>query len=109
MRNTTLVVALGVLLGGCAETLARVTTDAAYLHEAASEYVREQHQARQNIRQECRSSVAREIQQLIEAGDEPALRAMLRSVYPPLVTMDIVNAALDDSGASVLSEPPGCG
>ncbi len=104
-----LVIALAVLLGGCAETLARVTTDAAYLHEAASEYVREQHQARQNIRQECRASVAREIQQLIEAGDEPALREMLRSAYPPLVTMDIIGRAMDNDGNTFLSEPPGCG
>ncbi len=101
--------ALLLLLGGCAETVARVAVDAAYLHDAASDYVREQHQARQAIREACRASVARELQQLIEAGDEHALRAVLRRAYPPLVTMDIIDSALEDSAAGILSEPPGCG
>ena len=42
-------------------------------------------------------------------GKEAELRLLLRKNYPPLVTMDIVNAALDDSAAGILSEPPGCG
>ncbi len=98
-----------LLLGGCAETLARVTTDAAYLHESASDYVREIHSQRQAIRLLCRNSVARQVQKMILADDEPALRRMLREVYPSLVTMDLIDTALDDdNGVSAFSVPPGC-
>ncbi len=106
-----IVIALALLLGGCAEALGRMAADAAYLHGAATGYVREAHQTRQEIRALCRASVARELQQLIVAGDEPALRAALRKAYPPLVTMDIIGSAIKDSGSSrtgFLSEPPGC-
>ncbi len=108
MMRRAIAIGLALVLGGCAETIARAAVDAAYLHDAASDYVRETHVLRQAIRKACRASVERDIQRLIEAGEEAALRSMLRDVYPPLVTMDIIDSALEGR-SSILSEPPGCG
>ena len=107
MSRYVLVILASLLLGGCAESLARLVTDATYLHEAASAYVREVHGTRQFIRQECRASLVREIEGLKRAGDEEALRKMLAENYPALVTIDVLKAARDDP-AGILSKAPGC-
>jgi hypothetical protein len=82
--------------------------DAAALYEAARAYTVEVHDLRRFIRAECRASLVREIDDLVEAGDEAALRAMLASNYPGLVTVDIIAEARADPGG-VLAHAPGCG
>ena len=100
------VIGLALALGGCAETGARLLTDATYLHESASAYVREIHDLRRFVRAECRASMVREIDSLREEGDETVLRRMLAANYPGLVTVDIITG---DDLTGVLSSPPGCG
>ena len=95
------------LLGGCAETAARFFQQGVYLHEAAAAYVREVHAFRQWVRVECKASLVREIDTLKDAGDEPALRALLTKNYPGLVTFDIIDAARDDP-TGILAAAPGC-
>ena len=107
MTRYVLLILAPLLLGGCAEGLARLVTDASYLHETASAYVRETHNLRQWIRSECRASLVREIEALKRAGDEPALREMLAENYPGLVTIDVLKSARDDP-AGILAQAPGC-
>ncbi len=94
-----------LLLGGCAETLARFATDAADLHQATSDYVRENIAARRFVRSECRASLVRQIEAL--EGDEVGIQQVLRDSYPPLVTMDILSKT--DHVSDILSTPPSCG
>lgn len=101
------IILFGLLLSGCAETAARFVQEGAYLHETADRYVREVHEFRQWIRQECRASLVREIEALRQAGDEEALRAMLAEHYPGLVTIDVLKEARDDP-TGILSRAPGC-
>jgi len=103
-------VALGLILlmlGGCAETLARFATDAADLHQATSDYVRENIAARRYVRSECRASLVRQIEALRDEGDEVGIQQVLRDSYPPLVTMDILSKT--DRVSDILSTPPSCG
>ena len=99
--------ALPLLLGGCAEWAARWAVDSAALYESGRAYVEEVHQLRQFIRSECKASLVREIDALVEVGDEPALRAMLASNYPGLVTVDTIAEVRADPGG-ILATAPGC-
>jgi len=95
-------------LGACVETAARGIADATYLHQAAGDYVREIHSFRRFIREKCRESLVREIDTLRTKDDEAALRKMLASHYPRLVTIDILVAATEKDAKSILSKAPGC-
>ena len=105
MTRYVLLVLAPLLLGGCVGTefLARAITDATYLHVRAGEYVRDVHNLRRLIRQECEASLIREIEALKRADDEPALRKMLAENYPPLVTVGMFK-----SSEGILSDAPGC-
>ena len=109
MTRYVLVILAPLLLGGCIgpEFLARLMTDAAYLQVTASEYVREVHDLRQFIRQECRASLMREVDKLKLTGDETALREVLAGSYPDLVTVGLYKAARGDQ-EGVLARAPGC-
>ncbi len=96
-----------LLFGGCGDILARAVVDAAYLHEAASDRVREQHERRKYIRQECYASVDRDILRMIEEKKEVEVRRLLREAYPPLITTAIIDRALEGR-SDILTGPPGC-
>ena len=99
---------LALLLGGCADWAARWLVDSAALYEAARAYVVENNDQRRFIRAECKASLVREIDTMVVAGDEPALRKMLAGHYPDLVTVDIIKKARADPGGA-LADAPGCG
>lgn len=101
-------IGISLLLGGCAEWLARASIDSAALYEAGRSYVEEIHDLRRFIRSACRASMVREIDNLIEAGDETALREMLAEHYPRLVTVDTIAEVRADPGG-ILAHAPGCG
>ncbi len=103
-----IIIAPLMLLGGCAEWMARLSVDSAALYEASRAYVTEIHDLRRFIRSECRASLVREIDDLVEAGDEAALREILVKNYPGLVTVDIIAEARADP-RGVLAHAPGCG
>ncbi len=94
-----------VLLNGCTGTLVRLVQQGDYLHQAADEYVRDVHDMRRWIRQECRASLQRQINELRKGEDEQGLRAVLARNYPPLVTFDVLADARDDP-TGILSKPP---
>ena len=100
-------IALALLLTGCGETLARLTVDVTYLHEAAGNYVREIHGFRQFIRAECKASLVREIDTVRQEGDEAALRALLSRNYPGLVSLEVI-AQAQEGASAVLATAPGC-
>ena len=101
------VVLLPLLLGGCAEWVARWMDDLAYLHYSGRAYVMETHDLRRWIRTECRASLVREIEQAKLDGDEASIRTLLAGHYPGLVTLDAIRAARGDK-ANVLAQAPGC-
>ncbi len=101
-------IALALLLTGCAETVAKLAVDASYLHDTASNYVREVHSFRQFIRAECKASLVREIDQVRQERDEAALREVLRRHYPGLVSVDLFMNLRDDPN-SILADALGCG
>lgn len=94
-----------VLLSGCVAAASRAVTEAGYVAGAASDYVREAHDLRRWIRQQCFDLLKTEIRQLGE--DTKRIRELLIASYPPLVTTDILRAAKDDR-QSILSRPFGC-
>jgi len=81
--------------------------DAAYLHASGRAFVIESHDLRRFIRAECRASLVRQIEQMKNDGNEEALRKMLASHYPGLVTLNAIRAAREDT-ADVLAKAPGC-
>ena len=95
-----------LLLGGCAGTVARFVQEGEYLHASADAYVREVHALGIWIRAQCEASIERELDTLIEAGDEVALRTFLRGAYPQLVTFSIIDEIDDPVG--ILATPPSC-
>ena len=101
------IIVLPLLLGGCAEWAARWVVDSAALYESGRAYVQEIHDQRRFIRSACRASLVREIDNLIVADDEAALRKVLASNYPPLVSLGLIAEARDDPGG-LLSHVPGC-
>ena len=107
--------ALGLVLllalGGCTEFVARLAVDASDLHAAARAYTLENKAQRIFIRSECRKSVNIQIEEARAdgGGGEAAVQQILRDAYPPLVTMDIINDAIDDNLTGILSVPPSCG
>ena len=96
-------VALPLALGGCVEAGARLAVEGAYTADSASAYVREVHDLRRWIREQCRDLLKREVRAL--GDDTEAVRELLRESYPPLVTVGI---ARDVKAKSVLSAPVGC-
>lgn len=98
---------LALSLTGCAGTLAQMSTDAAYLHAAGSNYVREVHAYRLWVRGECHDMLKMEVDALKADGEYGEARSRLSANYPGLVTLDIISDFEDDPG-SVLSEPFGC-
>ncbi len=103
-----IILVLPLLLGGCADWAARWIVDSAALYESGRAYVVEIHDQRRFIRAACRASLVREIDKMIKADDESALREMLARNYPDLVTVDIIKKARADQGG-VLAHAPGCG
>ena len=97
--------------GGCTEFLARLAIDASDLHAAARAYTLENKAQRILIRSECRKSTNIQIEEARAdgGGGEEVVQQILRDAYPPLVTMDIISAAIDDAGPGILSVPPSCG
>ncbi len=100
-----IIVAVALLgLGGCVEIAGRAMVEGAYLADSASDYVREVHDLRRWIREQCRDLLKAEIK---TAGDDPdKVRQLLIDSYPPLVTVGVVR---DVKAGSVLSVPVGCG
>ncbi len=96
-----------LLLGGCGNAMARFVQQGEFLHRAADDYVRMNVALRVWIRAECEASIERELAQLVEAGDEFAVRAFLTGAYPPLVTFDIIDK-IDDGPTGILATPPSC-
>ena len=98
-------------LGGCAEFVARLAIDASDLHTAARDYALENKAQRIFIRSECRKSVNIQIEEARAdgGGGEVAVQQILRNNYPPLVTMGILDDAIDDNVTGILSVPPSCG
>ena len=84
------------LLTGCIEWAARGIMNAEYLATAAENFVREQHETRQWIRVECSDSLKREMDILKQTGDEAAIRELLGSHYPDLVSVELVKAFQSD-------------
>ncbi len=97
------------MMSGCAEPLARLAIDAADLHQATSDYVRENIAQRRYIRAECRASVVRQVETLRAKGNETDVQRVLRDNYPPLITMRIAKATIDGQHAELLEIPPSCG
>ena len=99
--------ALALLLGGCAQTAATVTAEAAYLLQTSIDYIHRVHDKRRVIELECWQSVQREINRLRAQDKEDAVRALLLKVYPRPVTLALINKVRNDP-ESILSQPPGC-
>ena len=97
--------------GGCTEFVARLAIDASDLHTAARDYALENKAQRIFIRSECRKSVNIQIEEARAdgGGGEEAVQQILRDHYPPLVTMGILDKAIDDNVTGILSVPPSCG
>ncbi len=110
MRRVTLfIIALPLLLGGCAEWVARLMQDAALAHQLSFEYVMENTGYRQDIRRMCWESLLRQADAMrIDGGDEINFRRMLIVNYPGLVTVSTAKEASEDAG-SVLAHPYICG
>ncbi len=104
MKYLILVLAI-VLLSGCVAAAGRAVTEAGYVAGAASDYVREAHDLRRWIRQQCFDLLKTEIRAL--GDDTEKIRELLVASYPPLVTIGILREAKDDS-QSILSTPFGC-
>jgi len=102
------ILVLVLLLGGCAGQAAKAIAFGTYLEDSAISYVKETHDLRKFVREECRASLVREIEELRQSGSEQDLRVMLASIYPKLVTIEIVTTARDNPG-NLLSRPLGCG
>ncbi len=90
-------------LGGCETLVASAITDVTTLHERARAYAGDIYGLRRFIRQECRASLVREIEALKREGNESALRELLASQYPDLVTVGIFK-----SSEGILAQAPGC-
>lgn len=109
MKIIPIAVAALLLLTGCAEVASRALTDAADLHAAARGYVIENHDFRRWVRDECESSLRREIEALKKTdGNEAEVRTLLRESYPPLVSIGLVSQALEDP-SKISTVPFGCG
>ncbi len=109
MYKIILIVACMLTLNACVGTLAKLKTEADYLHEAGDQYVRWVHEFRKWIREECKASVTREVDEKKANKEitESAIRKFLREVHPKLVTFDIIDQARKDS-TKILAYPPGC-
>jgi hypothetical protein len=92
-------------LSGCIEAGARLVGEATYLADSASAYVREVHDLRRWIREQCFELLKTEIRVL--GDDTTKIRDLLRASYPSLVTVEIVRDVKDEP-RSVLSVPAGC-
>lgn len=103
----TLAIASTLFAGGCIEAGAIAIDDARALHESAKGYVKDNHDLRRRVREECREILILEVDMLKALGEYDKARERLAANYPELVTIDIVKAALDDETAP-LSEPFGC-
>ncbi len=97
MTKVILSVILSLFLTGCAEVSARAIQEAAYLARVADEYVKEQHEIRQWIREECKASLVRQVEDLKRTGDEIAVRDLLAKYYPAPVTITIIKKVRDKS------------
>ena len=103
------ILALVLLLGGCAEWAARFLQDATLAHQLSLAYVMENTGYRVAIRRLCWESVQREAKSMEQdGGDEAAYRMMLADKYPELVTFSIAKEARE-SPAGILSYPYICG
>ncbi len=109
MIRLVLIIIGTLALTSCAGTLAKLKTEADYLHEAGDQYVRWVHGFRKWIREECKASVIREVDEKKNNKEitERDIRKFLREVHPKLVTFDIVDQARKDP-TKILAYPPGC-
>ena len=94
-------------LSGCAETAARLANDAADLHISISNYVRENHDLRREIRKYCWELVKLQARLLESRGEFGMAIELLKKNYPKPVTVEIVTDALNNP-EELLSEPFGC-
>ena len=94
-------VALPLVLSGCVEAISRLAVEGAYLADSTSAYVREVHDLRRWIREQCFDLLKIEIRAL--GDDTGKIRQLLIDSYPPLVTVGVVR---DRAGG--LFVPFGC-
>ncbi len=91
-----------ITLTGCAGVAARAIQHAAYLDTVASEFVREIHDFRRWIREQCKASLTREIDKLRTLNDEPGLRKLLSANYPKPITFELIKAIKDGDITDIL-------
>lgn len=96
-----------LLLTGCETAVVAAVEDARALHEAARDYVRENHDRRREIRRVCWEITSEQITELRRAGDHDAAKELLRRNYPQLVVPATVKQLIEDP-EEFSAEPFGC-
>ncbi len=96
-----------LLLAGCETAIVAGIEDARGLHEAARDYVRENHDRRREIRRICWEITSQQVQELWRAGDHEGAKEILRQNYPQLVVPATVKQLIKDP-EEFSAEPFGC-
>lgn len=96
-----------LLLTGCETAIIAAVEDARALHEAARNYVRENHDRRRDIRRVCWEITSEQVTQLRQAGDYEGAKELLRRNYPQLVVPATVKQLIEDP-EEFSAEPFGC-
>ncbi len=98
-----------LVLGGCAQNAATLSAEGTYLLNAALDHVHRVHDKRRTVEELCWLSGMLTVQGIRndDTKTEADVRTFLLTVYPRLVTLDLVRKAKEDPNG-ILATPPGC-
>ncbi len=96
-----------LLLAGCETAVVAGIEDARGLHEAARNYVRENHDRRREIRRICWEITTEQVRALRGEGDHEGAKDLLKRNYPQLVVPATVKKLIKDP-EEFSAEPFGC-
>ncbi len=98
---------LALLLTGCVGAGARAIVHAENIDTAATKYVNDRWEIRQNIRRRCEAMMWMQVDSLVAAGDFESARTLMALNYPRLLSLEIVQKYREgDLGG--LDAPWGC-
>lgn len=106
-----MVLALALLLGGCAGTVARAIETGATVSEAAQQHIEDNLERRKRARDACWEMVEERTAKLRAEGKYEEAEALYRERYPSLLTERLITKALDsaEAGEPVKLPPDECG
>ena len=100
-------IVLALFLTGCAGVAARAIVHGERVETAATNYVNDRWEIRQNIRRRCEAMMWMQVDALVAAGDFEGARTVMALNYPRLLSLEIVRRYREGDLAG-LDVPWGC-